>query len=273
MADSKALIPLNGRLSLEDSDCPLNEDGIPCCPKKPELPMKRVCHCENPCTSSPCGRMVYIYPEQNLRAYPGTARGTSEWDSTYKIRMNVEKSINHFQDSFCIANRKTQNAKTLHGDLLLAEISQLITVIVADKTPQHQYVRSLKPFAKLDQLFSSFRNCLYIVPLFLYYIKVCCAASGRKCFEICVNNRYLYFLKYFFNKYIDILAPAYFILYTKCKCYKNCQKDFCVGLCSTVTKSAPADKYSNTEKYENGDNSNGLNYPTDLFNVLEGGLL
>ena len=28
----KAFIPLNGRLSLEDSDCPLNENGIPCCP-------------------------------------------------------------------------------------------------------------------------------------------------------------------------------------------------------------------------------------------------
>ena len=27
----KAYIPLNGRLSLTDSDCPLNENGIPCC--------------------------------------------------------------------------------------------------------------------------------------------------------------------------------------------------------------------------------------------------
>ena len=40
--------------------------------------------------------MFYIYPEKNLRAYPGTLRGTAEWDSTYKIRVNVEKSINHF---------------------------------------------------------------------------------------------------------------------------------------------------------------------------------
>ena len=31
-----------------------------------------------------------------------------------KIRVNVEKSINHFKDSFCVANRKTQNEKTLH---------------------------------------------------------------------------------------------------------------------------------------------------------------
>ena len=39
------------------------------------------------------GRMIYVYPEQNLRAYPGTVRGTDEWNSTYKIRVNVEKSI------------------------------------------------------------------------------------------------------------------------------------------------------------------------------------
>ena len=30
---------------------------------------KRVCHCENPCTESSCGRMFYLYPEKNLRAY------------------------------------------------------------------------------------------------------------------------------------------------------------------------------------------------------------
>ena len=175
----KAYIPLNGRVSLPGSDCPLNEDGIPCCPKDPSLPMKRegskthlrcglptmkfvcpkmkwqydkatrkskrVCCCEGPCTDSPCGRMVYVYPEKNLRAYPGTARGTNEWDSTYKIRVNVEKAINHFKDSFCVAGRKTQNEKTLHADLLLAGITQLITVMVADKIHKHQYIRSLKP--------------------------------------------------------------------------------------------------------------------------------
>ena len=175
----KAFIPLNGRISLEGSDCPLNEDGIPCCPKDPSLPMKRegskshlrcglstmkfvcpkmkwkynketrktkrVCECVDPCTDSSCGRMFYIYPEKNLRAYPGTARGTPEWVSTYKIRVNVEKAIHHFKDSFCVAGRKTRNEKTLHADLLLAGISQLVTVMVADKIHKHRYIRSLKP--------------------------------------------------------------------------------------------------------------------------------
>lgn len=74
---------------------------------------RRICHCEHPCTSSPCGRMAYIYSEKDLRAYPGTLRGTGEWDNTYKILTTVECSINHFKDSFGIDRRKTQNEKAL----------------------------------------------------------------------------------------------------------------------------------------------------------------
>lgn len=51
--------------------------------------------------------MFYIYSKKNFRAYPGVLRGTEEWDNTYKIRGNVEKSINHSKDSFCIAGQKT----------------------------------------------------------------------------------------------------------------------------------------------------------------------
>ena len=175
----KAFIPLKTKLSVEGTDYTVNENGIPCCPHDPSLPMRRegsrshlrsklptmkfvcpkmkweynpadkskhrVCHCDNPCTSSSCGRMIYIYPEKNLRAYPGVERGSQEWEDTYKIRVNVEKSINHFKDSFCIADRKTQNERTLHADLLLAGITQLVTVLVADKIHQYQYIRSLKP--------------------------------------------------------------------------------------------------------------------------------
>ena len=89
--------------------------------------------------------MIYVYPEKNYRTYPGVLRGTPEWEDTYKIRVVVEKSINQFKDSYCIAGRKTQNEKTLHADLLISGIAQLMTVILADKIHQHQYIRSLKP--------------------------------------------------------------------------------------------------------------------------------
>jgi hypothetical protein len=174
---SKAYIPLNSRSNLMNEECPINEDGIPCCPHDNSLLMKsegsckrknglvrfkfscpkvkyakqengkykRQCYCENPCTTSSSGRMFYVYPEKDFRAYPGTTRGTDEWQKTYKIRTVVEQSIKHFKDSFCIAKRKTQNQKTLHADLLLAGITQLITVVVADKIHKHKHIRSLKP--------------------------------------------------------------------------------------------------------------------------------
>jgi hypothetical protein len=173
----KAYIPLNRRSGLENPDYTINEHGIPCCPNDPEFPMisegtaplrsgvtrfKFVCPqmkwtkcddgkyrrrtlCENPCTSSHSGRMVYAYPEKDLRAFPGTVRGTEEWDKTYKVRTVEERTINHFKDSLCIAGRKTQNGKTLHADLLLAGITQLISVLLADKIHSREYLRSLKP--------------------------------------------------------------------------------------------------------------------------------
>lgn len=175
---AKAYIPLNSRSGLENPDYTINADGIPCCPHDENLAMKyegtsklksgvtrykfvcpmikweknpdngkyvRVCHCDNPCTTSSCGRMVYIYSEKDLRAYPGTLRGTEDWDNTYKIRTAVERDINHIKENLCLAGRRTQNKKTLHADLILAGITQLVTVVLADKIKHHEYIRSLKP--------------------------------------------------------------------------------------------------------------------------------
>ena len=89
--------------------------------------------------------MVYIYPEKDLRAYPGTIRGNEEWDNTDKSRTVVERDINHIKDNLCLAGRRTQIEKTLHADLILSGITQLITVVLAPKIKHHEYIRSLKP--------------------------------------------------------------------------------------------------------------------------------
>ena len=165
LADSKALLPtlndfktrhpdIKPDIFLGDAAFDVIEiyKALFVCPKmkweynREDKSKRRVCHCDNPCTTSSCGRMIYVYPEKNLRAYPGVERGSKEWNDTYKIRVNVEKSINHLKDSFCVAERRTTNEKTLHADLLLAGISQLLTVVVADKINQRQHIRSLKSF-------------------------------------------------------------------------------------------------------------------------------
>ncbi len=82
---------------------------------------------------------------KGFTAYPGVLRGTQEWNDIYKMRTVVERNINHIKDNLCLAGRRTQNEKTLHADLILAGITQLITVILADKLSHHEYIRSLKP--------------------------------------------------------------------------------------------------------------------------------
>lgn len=89
--------------------------------------------------------MVYIYPEKDLRAYPGGIRGSEEWNNTYKIRTTIERDINHIKDNLCLARRRTQNEKTLHADLILAGITQLTTVVLSDKIDHHEFIHSLKP--------------------------------------------------------------------------------------------------------------------------------
>jgi len=64
--------------------------------------------------------------------------------------INIHSMKNHFKDSFCIAKWKTTNEKTLHSDLVLAVISQLLTVVVADKINQRQHIRSLKSLIASD---------------------------------------------------------------------------------------------------------------------------
>lgn len=76
--------------------------------------------------------MVYIYP--------GTIRGTGEWDDTYRIRTVVERDIHHIKNNLGLAGRRTQNEMPLHADLILAGITQLITVLLADKVDHHEYL-------------------------------------------------------------------------------------------------------------------------------------
>ena len=86
-----------------------------------------------------------MYPEKDLRAFPGAVRGTDDWNQTYKSRTVVEQTINHFKHNLCVADRKTQNDITLHADLLLAGITQLISVVLADKIHRLDCLLSVKP--------------------------------------------------------------------------------------------------------------------------------
>ena len=91
----KAYIPLKNKLKTKGTDYTVNDDGVPCCPRDASLPMKRegskshlrcglvtmkfvcpkmkwkwdsttrkskrICHCNHPCTTSSCGRIIYYH--------------------------------------------------------------------------------------------------------------------------------------------------------------------------------------------------------------------
>jgi len=168
----RALIPLNPRNSGKAADNNFDENGTPLCPvdqtpmtclgkcggknrslrfkwvchKSVAVGSKRVCNCEHPCTDSSYGRCVYTYPHKNLRLYPGIARDSADWNELYKKRVFVERTIYSFKEYGCVSGRKTSNAATTKADLLLAGITQLIGVVLADALHQHKYARRIKKF-------------------------------------------------------------------------------------------------------------------------------
>lgn len=168
----KAVIPLNSRNTKSHLPQPeYNENGWPLCPKDSSLQMKpagwsreknrsprfkfvcpktnhkggkRNCYCESPCTDTSYGRVIYTYPDQDLRTYPGIIRDTDDWIDLYKKRGVVEQTINYFKDAMVTGNLKTQNLKSIKADVFLAGITQLLTLILADKMDKPKNIRSLR---------------------------------------------------------------------------------------------------------------------------------
>ncbi len=77
--------------------------------------------------------------------FPGIQRDSSEWNDLYKIRTSIERAINHFKLNMCVAGKRTRNHATTKADVFLAGIASQLTVIVAHRMNQHEYIRSLKP--------------------------------------------------------------------------------------------------------------------------------
>jgi hypothetical protein len=107
---------------------------------------KRVCSCETPCTDSSYGRVVYTYPDKDLRLYPGIPRGTEHWDNLYRHRVLIERTINILKDPFGVAYRKSYSQRTAKADILFAGITQLLGLVLAyalNKPHLYKSVRKL----------------------------------------------------------------------------------------------------------------------------------
>lgn len=171
---TRAVIPMNCRNSASRHDALLDEFGIPLCPHDgtqlkfhsvcggksrskrlkfvcPKSVLHRTlsgcslrCTCSNPCSQSKYGRCVYIYPDRDLRLYPGILRGSPEWDDLYARRTAVERSIASFKYVLGVEQRKTYNSLTTKADLFLAGIVQLLCVVLADALHECQLFRHVR---------------------------------------------------------------------------------------------------------------------------------
>ena len=77
--------------------------------------------------------------------FPGLQRDSAKWIETYKVRVVIEKAINHFKNNMCVSGRKSRNHLTTKADVFLAGIASQFTAIIAYRLGYPQYLRSIKP--------------------------------------------------------------------------------------------------------------------------------
>ena len=163
-------IPLNPRNS-GSAHSDFDENGTPLCPKDKSpfrfhsvcrgknrsLRFKYVCHnsvkvkgspnpvciCANPCTPNSY-KCSYVYPDKNLRIYPGIPRGTLHWDNLYRHRTLVERSIYLIKEPLSGVKRKSFSIRSAKADLFFAGIAHLIGLIIAVASDNAILFKSLR---------------------------------------------------------------------------------------------------------------------------------
>lgn len=169
------IIPLNPRASKNIAKPGVNEDGIPTCPKDESLPMKfdgyskekgrslrlkwlcpkskRVwtngklkyrISCENPCTTSSCGRIHHTYVGDDYRLNTVIPRGSERWIQLFKLRTIIERTNFMVKFPMGLGYTKLRNTSSLKVEVMLAAITQQIVILIADKLDKRSHLLSVK---------------------------------------------------------------------------------------------------------------------------------
>lgn len=132
------IISLNLRNSSNLPQPGFNKFGVPLCPKSKRVningKLQYVLSCENPCTSSKCGRIKNITIHNNYRFNSSMPRDSLKWQKLYRLRTICERAIAQIKNFIQIKISKVRNTVSLKSDILLACISQLIAFILMVKT-------------------------------------------------------------------------------------------------------------------------------------------
>lgn len=131
-----------------DGFCKSRQRSKYICPKAKKVAGgKYILHCDDPCTDSKCGRMIYTYPKDNYRAHPPIPEGTKKWDEIYKLRIIVEQAISMLKGPLGLGNLTIRKQDTINAELKLACITQLVVALVAYRANNKDKIRSVRHFA------------------------------------------------------------------------------------------------------------------------------
>lgn len=169
------IIPLNLRHQSNLPKPGFNSLGIPTCPNDPDLDMKfdgitrekgrsdrvkylcpksKKCKfngrtayrltCDNPCTTSKCGRIVQVSVNSDYRLNISLPRNTQQWQDLYKVRTVCERAIAQLKSCINIKSTQLRNTNSIKSNVILAGITQLIALIIFYKSGNFSNVRAIK---------------------------------------------------------------------------------------------------------------------------------
>jgi hypothetical protein len=169
------IIPLNPRATKNIGIPKISDNGIPTCPKDESLQMKfdgsskekgrplrlkwlcpkskktvikgkktYILSCENPCTTSFCGRIHHTNVNDNYRLNTIIPRGSDKWYHLYKIRTIIERTNFMVKFPMGVGYTKLRNTISLKVEVILAAITQQIVILIADKLNKKSHLLSIK---------------------------------------------------------------------------------------------------------------------------------
>lgn len=152
-----------------------NENGIPTCPNDTKLPMKfdgitrekgrsdrikwlcpkskktringktqYILTCENPCTTSTCGKIYQVPIDNNIRMHTVVPRNSDEWNTLYKKRTIIERTNFMLKYPLALQYTKLNNTESLKSEVILSAITQLIVVLIASDMNNTKNILSIK---------------------------------------------------------------------------------------------------------------------------------
>lgn len=100
--------------------------------------------CDNPCTSSKCGRVIQVSINSDYRLNTEVPRNTQQWQNLYKIRTVCERAIAQLKSCMGLKSTQLRDTRSIKSNILFAGITQLIALIIFYNSGTFTNVRAIK---------------------------------------------------------------------------------------------------------------------------------